>query len=397
MQQKRLEQERLQRVMSQDSSKWVKQNISNRFSEVPEIMYNSADVEASHYQQSTQAGFAIPPQHIPSMHAQADVPDTAILHKIVVRENLIMEIKKLLEHQQDFDTIRNEVLELVRAVRYETVEIVLGIKEWRKGQMFVPKEFLFKGKNYLIKINSDLDFLDGVDDLGLGFPIAGNPLVFPYYNGQAAPQPLRIGTNSALPSYDPKSGVFMSNNSQINRRDVYVEQMNIDGIDIRTLVECDQFIRDEIALRSNKKLLDSLHQQQSQMSVRQGQQQQHHHNQQYQQQSQVLGVGERGMLDSIMMSPGGGAGKGGHQHAPSQHHVSFMEGQYNQSSVVDPRGSVSFDDQPIGFEPSESFVGGKSRVDNSFKQPSMSVPTSNKLLIQQSKSGAPSVRPSQAK
>jgi hypothetical protein len=375
VQQKRVQEERLQRVMSQDSSKWIKQNISNRLSEVPEIMYNSADAEASHYM-ATSDEFGLPRRYQP-LPAQADVPDTAILHKIVVRENLIMEIKKLLEHQMDFDTIRNEVLELIRAVRYETVEIVLGIKEWRKGQMFIPKEFLFKGKNYLVKINSDLDFLDSVDDLGLGFPVTSNPLVFPYYNGQSVPEPLRIGTVNALPSYDPKSGFFTNSASNINRRDVYIEQMNIDGIEIRTLVECDQFIRDEIALRSNKKLLEALYQQQSQMSM-----------QQPGQHSSMLGLGERRMMDSAAMASVAGGRE------QSQHQVSFVEGQPSHaSSVADHRGSVSFDDQPVGFEPSESLMGGGKRES---KHPSINAPASSKLQIQQSKFGT-SVRPSQIK
>lgn len=371
--------ERLQKVMSQDSSKWIKQNISNRLNEVPEIMYKSADAEASHYS-ATNEEFGLPRKYQP-LPTQADVPDTAILHKIVVRENLITEIKKLLEHQLDLDTIRNEVLELIRAVRYETMEIVLGIKEWRKGQLYIPKEFLFKGKNYLVKINSDLDFLDNVDDLGLGFPITGNPLVFPYYNGRSAPEPLRIGSLSALSSYDPKSGAFTSSGSHGSHRDVYVEQMDIDGIDIRTLMECDRFIRDEIALRSNKKLLDSLYQQHSQVSMlQQGQK------------SSMLGTGERRIMDPSATGSGGGGKE------EEQHHVSFSEGQHcSHASVSDHRGSVSFDDQPVGFEPSESLLGGeKSRPERELKHPSISVPVSSKLQIQQSKFGT-SVRPSQIK
>jgi hypothetical protein len=73
-----------------------------------------------------------------------------------------------------------KVTDLLDLVRVGTVEVVEAIVLWRQGQAR-SHPFIWNGINYLVKIPSDLDFLDGVGPITewLGFRLHRNPFVVP--------------------------------------------------------------------------------------------------------------------------------------------------------------------------------------------------------------------------
>jgi hypothetical protein len=232
----------------EDTAQWIRSNISNKFDAVPEKL-TPAIIHGSEF----------PPY-------PSDIPDASILHKIIVRENLIGEIKKLLEHNNDIDGARNEINELVKAIRYESVDIVDDIREWRKNQKF-SRQFLYRGENYLAKMYSDLDFLDNVDELDFGFPMTGNPLAFAFFGGRQLPDNLRFSMDSAIES---TSG-FVSKQLRM------ADEILIDGIEVSRLHQCDKFIRDEALMPWSKAETSNVQSGHS-----------------------VLAVGENGMNDSFL-------------------------------------------------------------------------------------------------
>ena len=102
-----------------------------------------------------------------------------ILQKIVVRENLLAELQKLLKTQNDVSACLGEVVELVKAMRFQTLDIIEDIQEWQQSQ---PKSigFQYKGFNYLVKIKGDLDFLDQYEEIieKFCFEFRSNPLAY---------------------------------------------------------------------------------------------------------------------------------------------------------------------------------------------------------------------------
>eukprot|EP00957_Ditylum_brightwellii_P019070 1435293-Ditylum_brightwellii.AAC.1 len=70
--------------------------------------------------------------------------------------------------------------DLLDIVRITSVEVVESIAEWRSGlQKHTP--FMWNGLNYLLKMPSDLDFLDSNEPLRewLGFSMERNPFIIP--------------------------------------------------------------------------------------------------------------------------------------------------------------------------------------------------------------------------
>jgi hypothetical protein len=112
---------------------------------------------------------------------EESLTEVEILQKIIVRENLLSELQKLLQFQVDLDGILSEVDELIRAIRYQTLEVIEEIALW-KSESKAPRQFYYRGQNYLLKLLSDTSFLDEYDDLGdhYGFYFTGNPL---FYDG----------------------------------------------------------------------------------------------------------------------------------------------------------------------------------------------------------------------
>jgi hypothetical protein len=110
---------------------------------------------------------------------QLDMTETEILQTIIIRERLLSELMKIINSGSDISSLLSEVVEMVKAVRFETVDVIESIARW-KSQQAIGRPFLFKGVNYLLKMMSDLDFLDNYDDIieRFGFEFRSNPLAY---------------------------------------------------------------------------------------------------------------------------------------------------------------------------------------------------------------------------
>jgi len=133
-----------------------------------------------------------------SHHSGTDrASELVVLKQIVKRENLLTSlhsnVEKLIE-AHNFKGLRvirapsrSEILGLLTNIRDITVNLIESICIWRLSSGIVgilPKPFLWDGENYLIKVQSDLDFL--CDTLPLiellGIPrekLLANPLMLP--------------------------------------------------------------------------------------------------------------------------------------------------------------------------------------------------------------------------
>ncbi len=102
-----------------------------------------------------------------------------ILQKIIVRENLLGELHKLVKSHYDLAANMGEIVDLVKALRYQTVDIVEDICAWQDVQSFA-QPFLYKDLNYLVKIKCDLDFLDLHEQVveRFCFEFKSNPLAY---------------------------------------------------------------------------------------------------------------------------------------------------------------------------------------------------------------------------
>ena len=135
-----------------NSSSFIKKKIHRTFEDVPIKFNPSLRAKATSAASSTGA-----------VNAE-NVEEVEILQKVIVRENLLEELKKLLSHQTDVTGCLPEVIELVKAIRYQTVEIIEEISNWQAKQP-TRRAFLYRGINYLTKIFEDMTFLDLYEDI----------------------------------------------------------------------------------------------------------------------------------------------------------------------------------------------------------------------------------------
>jgi hypothetical protein len=144
---------------------WIKKTLQSKFDEVP-TKYNNQSLRAKATGASSAA--AMGPESL---------AEVEILQKVIVRENLLHELQKLLHNQNDVSGCLSEVVELVKAIRFQTDDIVEDIDSWQYTQP-APRPFLYRGVNYLIKIFSDLNFLDQYADIveRFCFEFTSNPL-----------------------------------------------------------------------------------------------------------------------------------------------------------------------------------------------------------------------------
>lgn len=144
------------------ASDWIEKTIKKKFEDIP--IKESATLRE---------------KAVAAAVRQESLTEVEILQKIIVRENLITELQKLLRFQTDLDSILSEAAELVKAIRFQTLDIIEEISIWRSN-MKAPRQFYYRGRNYITKIMSDTAFLDEYDDLGdhFGFYFSGNPLMY---------------------------------------------------------------------------------------------------------------------------------------------------------------------------------------------------------------------------
>jgi hypothetical protein len=150
------------------AEKWVKEKLETKFEDVPLRLNVGLRTKAF------EAGVLYP-----SSSSAPGVAEVEILQKILVRERLLQELSKLIKSGSDIVVIMGEVIELIRAVRFETVDVIEEIALWQTQQP-TPRPFLFKGVNYLLKVASDFDFLDNYDDIveRFCFEFKSNPLAY---------------------------------------------------------------------------------------------------------------------------------------------------------------------------------------------------------------------------
>jgi hypothetical protein len=152
------------------ASDWIEKTIMKKFEELPTPKLPTLREKAL-------ASAAV---------REESLTEVEILQKIIVRENLVFELQKLLQFQVDLDGVISEVDELIRAIRYQTLEVIEEIAAW-KSDSKAPRQFFYRGQNYLLKLFHDTSFLDEYDDLGehYGFYFTGNPL---FYDGIVSQQ-----------------------------------------------------------------------------------------------------------------------------------------------------------------------------------------------------------------
>jgi hypothetical protein len=147
------------------SENWIKQALNTKFEDVPLRINVGLRTKAFEVASKGQGKPAL--------------ADVEILQKIIVRERLLTELSRLLKAGSDVIAVLGEACELIKAIRFETLEIIEEISRWQQIQG-TPRPFLFKGMNYLIKIAHDLDFLDHYDDVveRFCFEFKCNPLAY---------------------------------------------------------------------------------------------------------------------------------------------------------------------------------------------------------------------------
>ena len=185
-------------------------------------------------------------QAVGSINAKGDsLAEIEILEKIIVRENLLIELHKLVENQYDIQACLGEVVELIKAIRFQTVDIIEDVDAWLTVQITL-RPFIFRGTNYLIKIYTDLDFLDKYENIveKYCFEFTGNPLG--YKNGGVLID--RSGFNTKLPNttqHDLKKFTSYAH-----------EKGSVDGVEIVRLRSAEKIIQREFdRLNKEKSLL----------------------------------------------------------------------------------------------------------------------------------------------
>eukprot|EP00943_MAST-04B_sp_MAST-4B-sp1_P001125 g1125.t1 len=109
------------------------------------------------------------------MNETADVEAEITTH-IILREQYVNRLKKGLTHATAAQLQKRllKSLDLLDMLRTITLDIVEEIQHWRRG---LPKPFVYKNQNYLLKLTTDCDFLNDIKPLvrWLGFTLKRNP------------------------------------------------------------------------------------------------------------------------------------------------------------------------------------------------------------------------------
>ncbi|OQR84247.1 hypothetical protein ACHHYP_13661 [Achlya hypogyna] len=115
---------------------------------------------------------------------EADMPGNSgmeldILKAIILREDYIARLKEMSESDSPYALV-GAMANTLDLLRITTVEVVEAIIQWRKQQQ-KSLPFKWNGINYLLKLPSDLDFLQHCDVMArwLGFSMLRNPFVMP--------------------------------------------------------------------------------------------------------------------------------------------------------------------------------------------------------------------------
>jgi hypothetical protein len=218
-------------VKNQDKSEsWVKKHLVSNFQD------KTVDIQSiinPNFAKKSITQSQLPPNSLTSI-SQLEID---ILQKIVIRERLLSELNRLIRSASEILSVIKEVVELVKVLRQETLDIIEHIVAWQQqlqGQHEMIRPFLYKGMNYLIKIASDLNFLDQYDDIMeyFCFEFTHNPLA--YRGGGHMITGHSMSTNH---SQHYIQGVLKS---------YYVSgQTTVDGYDVMRLHNAEKMIQNE--------------------------------------------------------------------------------------------------------------------------------------------------------
>jgi disulfide oxidoreductase YuzD len=199
------------------ASDWIKSTLKSKFVDVPlTVNLNFTNKANNKAQQNPNSAMEI-----------------EIIQKVVVRENMLLDLHKLVENNSDATACMAEVMELVKAVRWQTVDVVEDVRHWR-SKLLSPMPFLYRGVNYLLKIATDLDFLDSYDEIveRYCFEFRYNP--FAYKGGSE----IIAGPMTTLSAIVPRK-------TQPPLTNYFHSKVSIDGIELFRLKSCEKDIQDE--------------------------------------------------------------------------------------------------------------------------------------------------------
>lgn len=98
------------------------------------------------------------------------IEELVLLKEVTMREGLLRKLTNLVQsaaQEQDFGVERgNELLHLLLQLRDASVQVVQAVAHWHASLRPGPCAFCFDGKNYLLKMVSDLNFLAKTKSLG---------------------------------------------------------------------------------------------------------------------------------------------------------------------------------------------------------------------------------------
>ena len=153
-----------------------------------------------------------------------------IIQKIIVRENLLGELNRLLDNHNGVYGVLGEIHELVKAIRFQTVDIVEDIESWQSMQMN-RRPFLFRGDNYLSKISQDMAHLDKYPDIAdsFDFKFTGNPFTYAPDFGTFSRKDASSSAARMMDIFE-KSGVYDANAS-------------VEGVDMLRIKNCEKTIQ----------------------------------------------------------------------------------------------------------------------------------------------------------
>jgi hypothetical protein len=95
--------------------------------------------------------------------------ELSLVKKAMLRDALVEELKRLINEDGglggDFAGVASqcraqECVRVLQLIRSQTIEIVEGVKQWRRSKFNMKLQFLYKGANFLLRIISELDFVD---------------------------------------------------------------------------------------------------------------------------------------------------------------------------------------------------------------------------------------------
>lgn len=136
----------------------------------------------------------------PNGNAREGQAELEVLRTILNREAYLDRLYKAVRKIEK--KFKVEIADIMDLVRVATLDVIGAIDSWRQVKNDFTCVYIWNGINYLLKIPSDLDYLQEYKAIAnwLGFSIIRNPFCIPY--------PMELGnhmfSNSAAPSHQSK-------------------------------------------------------------------------------------------------------------------------------------------------------------------------------------------------